>query len=300
MTGMQLDGMSGGAVATPASLRQADFENDKKPTVFLLPGLSGDVGEFASLLSACGGPIRFVPIHYRHWSSLRREAKELDRLVADCVRQIESYASDGELLLLGYSFGGQMGWAVAKAMVASGRRIGLLGLIDARARPRVPQGPASNAERLHRLIRGIRCGETADQLARFCAGALFRPQANRARAAFGRLHARGLFPRMFNRIDLNLQMNFHLILLKEWMARMAERNERLRCPAALFRGSGWPLGEDADLGWSRYLAKMRVVTIAGTHDDVLQPQNAEQIIAQVGAIISEREGDLPVGGYTCM
>ncbi|WP_428535359.1 alpha/beta fold hydrolase [Rhodopila sp.] len=300
MTGMQLDRMSGGAVAPPASLRQAGFEKDKKLTVFLLPGLSGDVGEFAALLSSPGGPVHFVPIHYRHWSSLQREARELDRLVADCVRQIESHAPGGEVLLLGYSFGGQIGWAVARAMEASGHRIGLLGLIDARACPKVPQGPASNAERLNRLIRGIRCGETADQLARFSAGALFRPQSNWARAAFGRLHASGLFPRMLNRIDFNIQMSFHLILLKEWMARMAACNERLRCPAALFRGSGWPLGEDADLGWSRYLATLRVVTIAGTHDDVLQPQNAEQIIAQVGAIISEGEGDLSVEGYTCM
>ena len=291
--GMQLEGVSGCVFAAQTSLRRAGFEKDKKLTVFLLPGLSGDVGEFAALLSPPEAPLHFVPIHYRHWSGLRREANELDRLVADCVSQIESHGQGGKLLLVGYSFGGQVAWAVARAMAASGRRIGLLGLIDAPALPKVPERPASAADHLHRLIRGIRRGETADQLARLVAGVLFRPQTDRVRAAFRRWHGFGLFPRMLNRIDLDIQMRFHLILLKECMARMAGHDERLQCPAALFRGSGWPLGEDADLGWTRYLAKLRVLTLSGNHGDVLLPKNAEQIVAEVAAIISESEGDLP-------
>ncbi|WP_428488733.1 thioesterase domain-containing protein [Rhodopila sp.] len=293
MTGMQLDDVSGCDVAAQACLRKAGFEKDKNLTVFLLPGLSGDVGEFSSLLSPPDASLHFVPIHYRHWSRLRSDANELDRLVADCVGQIESYGPRAKVFLLGYSFGAQMACDVARAMIASGHRIGLLGLIDAPARPQVVTVPASTAERLHRLIRGIRRGETADQLARFSAGALFRPQAKRARAVFKWLHGFGLFPRMLNRIDLNIQMRFHLILLNEWLARMASFDDRLLCPTTLFRGSSWPLGADADLGWTRYLGKLRVVTISGDHGDVLQPQNAEQIISEITAIISKSDGVLP-------
>ena len=81
---------------------------------------------------------------------------------------------------------------------------------------------------------------------------------------------------------------------------MAASDERLQYPAVLFRGSGWPLGEDADLGWTRYLAKLRVVTISGNHENVLQPQNAEQVVVQLAAMISEGEGVLPNKWVTCL
>ena len=295
MTSMWPNSVSDRALAAETPLRPARCEKDEKLAVFLLPGLTGDVGELAALLSPTEAPLHFVPIHYRHWSSLRREANELDRLVADCVSQIENYGSPATILLVGYSFGGLIAWAVARAMIVSGHRIGLLGLIDTLACPRVAEGPASTAERWDRLVRGIRRGETGDQLARFAAGALFRPQANWARAAFRRLHGFGLFPRMLNLIDLNIQMRFHVIPMRECVARMAASGERIQCPAALFRGSGWPVGEDAELGWSRYLAKLRVVTISGDHNNVLQPQNAEQIITLIPAIISDTKELCQIG-----
>jgi thioesterase domain-containing protein len=275
------------ALATETPPRLARREKDEKLAVFLLRGMSGDVGELACLLSPIEPRLRFLPIQYRHWSGLRREANDLDRLVAESVSQIESYGPTETIHLVGYSFGGLIAWAVAMAMAASGHRIGLLGLIDAPTCPKVRERPASNAEHWNRLIRGVRRGETGDQLARFSAGALFRPQANWARAAFRRLHGSGLFPRMLNLIDLNIQSRFHLLPLKECVSRIAASKERLQYPAALFRGSGWSLGEDADLGWDRYLAKLRVVTISGNHDNVLQPQNAEHIISHLIAAILE-------------
>ena len=272
--------------------RLAGCQADERPTVFLLPGLSGIVRELAPLLSPIEAPLHFVPIHYRHWSELRREPNELDRLVTDCVRQIESHGPHATILLAGYSFGGLMAWAVARAMATSGYRIGLLGLIDARAAPEIEESAASTIERLGRLVRGVRRGETGHQLARSCAGVVFRSQTW-VRDTFRRIHGFGLLPRMLGCIDANIQIRYHLVLLQECVARMKALGERLDYPAVLIRCSDRDFGQDATLGWTHHLANLRVVTLSGNHASVLQTQNVEQLVACLSATISEQEGIPP-------
>jgi thioesterase domain-containing protein len=262
----------------------APCEKNEKLAVFLFPGLSGDVWELAPLLSPIEAPFHFVPIRYCHWSELRREPSELDRLVAHCVSQIESRGPPATIHLVGYSFGGQVAWAVARAMATAGHQIGLLGLIDVSACPEIEEGAKSTIGHLGRLVRGIRRG-TSHQLARSFAGVLFRSRTGWSRTMFRRLHGSGLLPCMLNRIDAGLQIRYNTILLRECVSRMSAFGDRVHYPALLFRCSDQPLGKDANLGWARYLGNLRVVPISGNHDSVLQPQNVEHIIAQLRATI---------------
>jgi thioesterase domain-containing protein len=273
-------------------------ETGQKPIVFLLPGLSGDVQEFSPLLLSSETPLRLVPIRYRHWSELRPEPNEFDRLVADCVAQIESHGPPATIFLVGYSFGGLIAWAVARAMAASGHPIGLLGLIDALACPKIEENATSTIGRYGRLARGIRRGETFNQFARSFAGILFRSRAW-ARNTFRRLHRYGALPRIFKRIDANVQNRYHIITLRECVARMAALGERIHCTAVLFRCSERPMGEEIDLGWARYLTNLRVVTLSGDHASVLQAQNVDRITSQITKTITEREGVFPDQRVTC-
>ena len=286
------DGFSNRALAAGAPPRLARCEKHEKLAVFLLPGLSGDLREFATLLSPIEAPIHFVPIRYRHWSELRREPNEFDRLVADCVRQIESHGPPSTIRLVGYSFGGNMAWAIARAIAARGHQIGLLGLIDAPACPEIEESAESTIGRLHRVVRGVRRGETGRQLVRSSAGVLFRSRTW-VRAAFRRLHGFGLLPRILDYVDANIQNRYHIILLKECMARTVSFGDRIDYPSVLFRCSDRPFGEDAELGWARYLSNLRVVTLSGDHSSVLQARNVEQILGQLTVTISESEGILP-------
>jgi len=284
MMGDRPDRLDDQALAAGTPLNPARCEKDETPAVFLLPGLSGILQELDTLISPIEAPVQFVPIRYRHWSELRPDPDELDRLVADCVRQIESHGPPATIMLAGYSFGGNVAWAVAKAMATSGHRIGLLGLIDSPANPYIEANARSTVGRFGRLIRGIRRGETGQQLARSSAGILFRSRTW-MRTAFKQLHGCGLLPRIFNCIDANIQMRYHIILLRECVARMATSGERSPYPSVLFRCSDRPLGEPADLGWTYYLPKLRVVTLSGDHNSVMQMQNVEQIIAELSATI---------------
>jgi thioesterase domain-containing protein len=273
------------------------YQTGERVTVFLFPGLSGIVEEFATLLAPIEAPFHFVPIRYRHWSELEREPVEFDRLVADCVRQIESHGPPATLLLVGYSFGGLMAWAVARVMEASGHRIGLLGLIDALACPRIERSAESIIGRFGRVVRGIRRGETGEQLARSFAGILFRSRAS-VRTMFRRVHGFPALTRILNSIDANVQIRYHIILITECMARLANCGERFHYPSVVFRSSARS-GEDADLGWARYLANLRTVTLSGNHDNVMQKQNVKQIILHLTATISEEKEFCPVRKVTC-
>jgi thioesterase domain-containing protein len=288
MMGDRPDRFADQPLAAETSLHLARCEKDETPAVFLLPGLSGILQELATLISPIDAPVQFVPIRYRHWSELRPDPDELDRLVADCVRQIESHGPPATILLAGYSFGGNIAWAVARAMATSGHRISLLGLIDSPANPYIEASAKSTVGRFGRLVRGIRRGETGQQLARSSAGILFRSRTW-MRTAFKQLHGFGLLPRMFNSIDANIQMRYHIILLRECVARMAASGERCPYPSVLFRCSDRPFGEAADLGWTHYLPNLRVVTLSGDHSSVMQTQNVEQIIAELNATILDGE-----------
>jgi len=98
---------------------------------------------------------------------------------------------------------------------------------------------------------------------------------------------------MLSRIDANVQIGPHVILIKECMARMAASGERFHYPAVLFRCSDRPPGRDDNLGWTRHLANLHVVRLSGNHDNVLQMQNAEPIVVQLTATLSPGEGILP-------
>jgi thioesterase domain-containing protein len=223
---------------------------------------------------------------------MRAEPNELDWIVSDCVAQIESHGPHATIFLVGYSFGGLIAWAVAKAMANSGHRIGLLGLIDALACPEIEENAKSTIGRYGRLVRGIRRGETFHQLARSFAGILFRSRTW-ARTTFRRLHRTGVLPRILDCIDVNIQMRYHIIALKECVARMAASGEQADFAALLFGCSERPLGEDVDLGWARYLTRLRVVSLSGDHASVLQMQNVDRIISQITVIITEDEEILP-------
>ena len=290
---MDMSYMGGGGVRDPthgARPQVSRTSNGKQFPVFLFPGLSGDVQEFASLLSSKVEPIQFVPIVYPHWSQLERKPEELDRLIAHCVAQVQRIGLPAGALFVGYSFGGQMAWAVARDMAACGQQIGFLGLLDTPSCPDLGARAGSSVARLSRFIRGIQQGTTGEQLTRAVASFLIRPGSGRLLSAFRRLNDSALLNRLLRRIDIEIQMQYHIVLLLECINRMETDSKSGSYPAVLFRCiNRTSLGFDATLGWSRHLADLRVISVPGDHASVIQLQNVPQIINELVAAISRDE-----------
>jgi acetoacetyl-CoA synthetase len=101
------------------------------PLVHLLPGFFGDEPRLARLRQALAGRVGFHVIAMpgaRHAASTLRD---MVRTAVFCARDIEARQPTGPIMLAGFSFGGCVAFETARALVASGREVALLGLFDA-------------------------------------------------------------------------------------------------------------------------------------------------------------------------
>ncbi len=98
---------------------------DRRPTVFLLPGLDGDEPRLARFRDALNDRLRFVVIEYPDWPDMVSGRDNFDLFVDAAISQIRAANPPDPLLLAGYSFGGDVAFAVASRLTASGQETGL-------------------------------------------------------------------------------------------------------------------------------------------------------------------------------
>lgn len=254
--------------------------------IFLFAGLSGDLNELAPLLSASAGRLRFVPITYPHWSVMRRGLHTLDQFAAHCIPQMECHGPLDTILLAGYSFGGHVAWRVAELLAASGRPTERLWLIDVNANPSINNGPRSLAGRLRNLIRKIGRGEVRNKLAHAAAGTLLRSRREWPLRTLE--HSLRIEPvrRLLRRVDIAVQMRFHFQHLCECLAGIVTPGTPAGFPAVLFRCAIRESEASDDLGWGRYLANLRVVSIPADHMSIMQERNISQMIGEIVTDVS--------------
>ena len=113
---------------------------ERTSAVFILPGVDDNLRLWEPLQEAFGSRI----IDYLDWTELLTAS--LADLAAHVLTQIESLSPAGEIRLIGYSLGGSLGYAVAKALQTAGRPVSCLVLLDASAE--VDPAPKSLGRRL--------------------------------------------------------------------------------------------------------------------------------------------------------
>ena len=154
------------------------------PEVFLFPGLGGDELELAALRLGCAPTLQCIPVQFPYWTDHARTLT-LDQLVDHCCVQIESLAPTGDLRLAGYSFGGTIAYAVAKALTAAGRRVEWLGLVDAPSGSHVAATSRSSHARRRRWANAMRERQFSQEIARTIVGAVMRLRKPRLLIALG-------------------------------------------------------------------------------------------------------------------
>lgn len=101
------------------------------PPLFLVHGLYGNVLCFRALAQALAPS---QPVYALQAIGLTGEETPRDRvedLAARYLAELEAVLPDGPILLAGYSFGGMVAWEMASRLLASGRDVGLVALVDA-------------------------------------------------------------------------------------------------------------------------------------------------------------------------
>jgi thioesterase domain-containing protein len=102
-----------------------------KVTIFLVPGILGDEPKLAEFRRSLIDKIHFETLRVLDIDQPGRILSRMSAVAADLVRKINDIQPEGPLYLAGYSMGGMLAFEAASALVASGRDVRLVGILDA-------------------------------------------------------------------------------------------------------------------------------------------------------------------------
>jgi thioesterase domain-containing protein len=245
--------------------RKIDLDPDRQrlPLVFVLPTALGDLPDLARLRTALEGVIRFVTIRYPSWDEMINAGGGFDVLINAAVAQILA-EGDNDICLLGDSFGGFVAFEAARRIMASGRRVSFIGLIDTRRDDlsggtvlRLRTSMGVKARKALRLIRsGPKSVHTVLLEALLRVGTV--TSAFRLLRAMGRIA--GLLPSnaAFS-FRWRLEQRLRYAALEKWTLKP------LNSPVTLFRSGD----RDSDYGWSVLCSHLSIIPIGGDHKSIL-------------------------------
>jgi thioesterase domain-containing protein/acyl carrier protein len=114
-----------------------------KLTVFLIPGILGDEPTLAEFRRSLANRLHFETLQVVDLDQPSQILRSMSATAADLVRQITEKQPDGPLYLAGYSMGGMLAFQAANDLIAAGRDVRFVGIIDAMyGRPKEGAGTA--------------------------------------------------------------------------------------------------------------------------------------------------------------
>jgi amino acid adenylation domain-containing protein len=239
--------------------------NPAAPLVFLLPGIQSDDPALVRFRAAFGDSVRFKTIDYPGWRQTVVSEATFDTIV-ETVHATICAEPDCEIYrLAGYSFGGIVAFEVAHRLLASGRRVDFLGLLDTRRWDLTHPGSAGRLD--------IFLGEPR------------RLPVEMAKAAMATLLRRRNFTPLS--VAERLLM-LHPTRLAFWFKRQLTRELRyqalrqwkpvpLDVPTTLFLSDAqWP-GEPEDYGWDEMCRPLTKIRIGGDHGSIIQPPHRDSV-----------------------
>lgn len=271
---------------------QSSESNDEVP-LFLLHAVGGNVLNYLPLIQRMGVKRPAYALQAQGLDGVRKPRETVEAMVEHYARRIRECRPDGPYLLAGGSMGGVLALEVARRLQATGGEVALLAMFDTYG----PEGHlrAARAERL--------------PLRRWWA-------AYRRMTAEQRLHARQriafrLFKLPLARLmfwlgrkglPLPMAMRIRQVEQANFRALMRYRPEPYDGGMVLYRASEARDGDDATLGWQRWIrGQVEVVEIAGRHDNLIgQPQLAKELRERIERVLRDRDqaraGQMPSCG----
>jgi acetoacetyl-CoA synthetase len=119
--------------------------------LFLVHGLSGTVLELARLVNAMRGGPPVTVFQARGLDPASQPHDSVETMAAHYLREVRAAQPAGPYALAGFSFGGLVGYEMARMLAADGEEVEFLGLIDTSLHPRTLSWPDWIGYRRHRL-----------------------------------------------------------------------------------------------------------------------------------------------------
>ncbi|WP_202355974.1 non-ribosomal peptide synthetase [Mesorhizobium sp. 113-3-3] len=264
--GMSFDEMVEAVVSAQAGEQRA--KKLHPPMLFLFPGSVGYGPSLAAFAAAMGKVARVNPIRYPGLAAILDGHNSLAAMAAAALGQIDRAQPTGPVRLLGHSLGGAVAFEVAARLLAAGRSVRFLGILDTS----LLDEPSNHWGTLTRTFHRIRTNRiSAHRMA--CRALAKITVAMGCEAYLARIldrFAKGEFSPTSFRTKLELQEVMRARSFFQWLEAP---KPALPISGTLFRcrREGMPRA----LGWDSALAHLDVVPIMGNHIDlVIEPNLA--------------------------
>ena len=273
-------------IATGSVSDRPARDEERAPALVLLPGSMGYGPSLAAFAAELGKVAHVIPVRYPDLASVLAGQGSIEVMADSALDQINAAHPRGEIRLLGYSLGGGVAFEVVTRLIAAGRSVEFLGIMDTSIESR----RSSHEEKLSRTLQRIRSHRTS----------VYRLLCRAVAKCVARSHWEARFCRFLDApilrkfattrfmLRLELEETLRMRAFGRWVARP---KRPLPIAGTIFRCSrrGTP-----SLGWDRLFAKVDVIPIAGGHLDlVIEPHLTVNGPLIKQAIISSYPGHEP-------
>jgi thioesterase domain-containing protein len=198
-----------------------------------------------------------------------------DVLLGSVVAQINQAAPTGPVTLLGYSYGGRVALMAAHRLIALGRDISLIGIIDTEIFVRAISAAERTQIRLHHLrqeISGTYAFAGLAGVVGFVAARYLHDVVGPARARRSTTLRHSLLSRRSSIVlDRWMGMMLRLEAAAQWRAQKLPPLHHV--PTMLFRSEDHGPDAPEDLGWRECCPDVQTVLMRGDHETILDPNN---------------------------
>jgi non-ribosomal peptide synthetase component F/thioesterase domain-containing protein len=264
--GMSFDEMVEAVASAQAGERRA--KKHHPPVLFLFPGSVGYGPSLAAFAAAMGKVARVNPIRYPGLAAILDGHNSLAAMADAALEQISRAQPAGPVRLLGHSLGGAVAFEVAARLLAAGRPVRFLGILDTS----LLDEPSNHWETLTRTFHRIRTNRISAR--RMACRAIAKITVAIGREAYLTKLLDRFAKGEFNPTSFRTKLELQEVLRAQSFFRWLDAPKpALPIAGTLFRcrREGMP----RTLGWDSVLAHLDVVPIMGNHIDlVIEPNLA--------------------------
>jgi thioesterase domain-containing protein len=249
-------------VAAGGKSQRKQPAEDLLPHLVILPGSMGYGPSLAAFGAQLSKMAHVIPIRYPDLTSALTGCSSVDHMATLALEQINAVQPRGDIRLIGYSLGGGVAFEVAARLIAGGRSVKFLGILDTNIGPR----KRDYHEALSRTLQRIRSHRVT----------MYRMFCRAVAKGVARLHWEEKFCRILDtniwrhladtRFMLRLELE-EILRMQEFRSWVASAKPRLPITGTLFLCNR--RGSSAHLGWDSLFAKLEVIPIAGGHLDLV-------------------------------
>ena len=251
-------------ISVVANIEQPEVKGSKAvmPCLFMLPGSMGYGPSLAAFGAHLGKVAHVIPIRYPDLAATLSGTGEVDEIATLAIEQIKAAQPHGDIRLIGYSLGGGVAFEIASRLIAEGRLVKFLGILDTNIGPRkhnyhealsrTMQRIVSHRVTIHRML----CRAVSKYIASL------GWQVGFCRFLDSRFRNRFADTRFI--LKLELEEVLRMQAFDRWRTM---KKGRLPITGTIF-SCNRRLGQ-IGLGWEPLFANLEVIPIAGGHLDLV-------------------------------